>query len=133
MKKNLFFLFQGLCNLPYGLGLIFLPDQVLSLHYVGNLELTDSLRVVCMAYGTLLASTGISGFFKALVKPNADGFFLMFIAAWGSFLYLVVHSWALVQGIFGKSSLGTLVLTFALGLWALLLLMRGSRYSAETK
>jgi hypothetical protein len=66
-----------------------------------------------------------------LVKPNADGFFLIFIAAWGSFLYLIVHTWALIQGVFGKSSLGTLVLTFALGLWALLLLMRGSQRLGE--
>jgi hypothetical protein len=80
-----------------------------------------------MVYATLLASTGISGFFKVWVKPNADEFFLMFIAAGDSFINLIVHTWALVIGILGKSSLGTLVLTITLRLWALLLLMRGSQ------
>jgi len=73
MKHHLFFYFQAILNLPYGIFLMFSPGAVLVSHFTGPWEMTGGLDFIARAYGSLLAAVGTTALVKALGKSNLDG------------------------------------------------------------
>jgi len=124
MKKNYYFLFQALIDLPFGVLLLFVPSVVFKLQFTDLFVMNEYIDTVSRAYGSVLIAVGTANLLHAIPRTTRDGFYLVLMGLVGGTIYVFVHARAMVQGIMSSASSGTLVFVAILALWSLFILLR---------
>jgi hypothetical protein len=124
MKNNLYFIFQAIINLPFGLLLLLSPAALYEMQFIGPFELDAYSDAISRAYGAVLTACGTANLFRAFAKTKHDGYYLVLIGLVGGLTYVFVDIHARLQGIMSPASLGTLVSVIILSVWSLMILLK---------
>lgn len=124
MKRNYYYLFQALIDLPFGVLLFIAPSVVFKLQFTDLFVMNDYIDTISRAYGSVLIAVGTANLLHSVHRTTKDGFYLVLMGLVGGTIYVFVHARAMMLGIMNPASSGTLVLVAILAIWSLFILLR---------
>jgi hypothetical protein len=127
MTAKNFFIYQGILNLAFGLGLLITPQMMVDTYGTTKLTVTDTFDIVARGYGTLLTGLGITALIMRNTKPSLARYAYLIGTLLSSLLVTIIHIKAIFQGTENNLAWITVLVTGSIAVWSGLLFSKEKR------